>query len=127
MRVTLRTKLWVRLVLAAVPGVLVVDALMGLGYRTRTEAGVIITAPRSGTTHRAIVVFPGFIMTGGPLASAFAPYVADDDALVVANYAERGVDVPQICDKVMEALGTLRHLWRFDGWDGRQALSRPLP
>ncbi len=108
MRITPSRKLWVRLVLAALPGALVVDALMGLAYRTDMDADVVVTAPRSGTTHRAIVVLPGFIMPGGPLAGAFAPHVGDDDALVVASYAERGVDVPQICDKVMSALRILR-------------------
>ena len=72
---------------------------MGLVYRTNTTADVNVTVPRSGTTHRAIVVFPGYIMPGGTLGRAFAPYVADDDAMVVVSYAERGVDVSQIYDK----------------------------
>jgi hypothetical protein len=81
---------------------------MGLAYRTNTGADVKIIVPRSGTTHRAIVVFPGYIMPGGTLGKAFAPYVGDDDAMVVVNYAERGVNVSQIYDKVMAALNTLR-------------------
>ena len=107
-RITKHLRLIGWLFLVAFPGVLVVDVLMGFAYRTSTEANVIITPPRSGRTHRAIIVFPGFIMPGAPLAKAFAPYVSDDDALVVVNYAERGVDVPQICDKIMVALHTLQ-------------------
>src|ERR1019366_8543843 len=96
-----------RLFLAGLPALLSVDLLLGLAYRTNTTASVTITVPRSGTTRRAIVVFPGYVMPGGPLGRAFAPYVADDDALVVLNYAERGVNVSQIYDEVMAALSKL--------------------
>jgi hypothetical protein len=81
---------------------------MGLAYRTNTSAYVKTIFPRSGTTRRAIVVFPGYIMPGSTLGEAFAPYVAKDDAMVVVNYAERGVNVSQIYDKVMATLRTLR-------------------
>jgi len=81
---------------------------MGLAYRTNTSADVKIIFPRSGTVHRVIVVFPGYIMPGDILGKAFAPYVADDDALVVVNYAERGVNVSQIFEKVMAALRILK-------------------
>src|ERR1035437_225288 len=101
-------RFWVWRVLAGLPALLTVDALMGLAYRTNTSAGVTIIVPRSGTTHRAFVVLPGYIMPGGTLARAFAPHLAGDDAMVVVNYAERGVDVSQIYDKVMAALRTLR-------------------
>jgi hypothetical protein len=108
MGIAYHRKLWVWLVLAGLPGLLTVDALMGLAYRTNTDADVQIIVPRSGTTHRAIVIFPGYVMPGATLGRAFAPYVADDDAMVVVNYAERGMNVPEICDKVMAALQTLR-------------------
>jgi pimeloyl-ACP methyl ester carboxylesterase len=81
---------------------------MGLAYRTNTGAEVKIIFPRSGTIHRTIVIFPGYIMPGSTLGKAFAPYVADDDAMVVVNYAERGVNISRIFDKVMAALNTLR-------------------
>lgn len=90
------------------PALLIADALMGLAYRTSTSADVEIHRPRSGVTHRAIVIFPGYIMPGGTLARAFAPHMADHDAMVVVNYAERGVNVSQINDQVMAALRTLR-------------------
>src|ERR1039458_9651652 len=108
MGITHRRRLWVWRVVAGFPVLLAVDAMMGLAYRTNTSAHVTIIASRSGTTHRAIVVFPGYVMPGGPLGRAFAPYIADDDAMVVVNYAERGVNVPQIYDMVMAALHTLR-------------------
>src|ERR1017187_1718582 len=101
-------RLWVWLVIVSLPALLTVDALMGLAYRTSTSADVKINVPRSGTTHRVIVVFPGYAMPGGTLGRAFAPYVADDDAMIVVNYAERGVNVSQIDDKVMAALHILR-------------------
>src|ERR1035441_10145789 len=101
-------RLWIWRILTGLPALLAADALMGIVYRANTSADVNITVPRSGTTHRAIVVFPRYIMAGGTLGRAFAPYVADDDALVVVNYAERGVNVSQIYAKVMEALHKLR-------------------
>jgi hypothetical protein len=100
--------LWIRLILAGLPVLLIVDAMLGIAYRTNTSADVRIIVPRSGTTHRAIVVFPGYIMPGDILGRAFAPYVADDDAMVVVNYAERGVNAQQIFGNVMSALNTLR-------------------
>ena len=108
MGITCHRRLSVWRALAALPVLLIVDALLGLAYRTNTTADVEIIAPRSGTTHRAIVVFPGYVMPGGTLGKAFAPYVAEDDAMVVVNYAERGVNVSQIYDKVMADLSTLK-------------------
>ncbi len=101
-----RVSVW--MALAALPVLLIVDALFGLTYRTNTTADVEILAPRSGTTHRAIVIFPGYVMPGGTLGKAFAPYLAEDDAMVIVNYAERGVNVSQIYDEVMADLSTLK-------------------
>src|ERR1039458_8077021 len=101
-------KLWLWRALAFLPALLTADALLGLAYRTNTSADVKIVLPRAGTTHRAIVVFPGYIMPGDTLGRAFSPYVADNDAMVVVNYAERGVNDSQIYENVMAALQTLR-------------------
>jgi len=72
-------------VFAGVPALLAVDALMGLVYRTITIADVTVHVARSGRTNRVIVVFPGYIMSGATLVRAFAPHVADDDAMVVVK------------------------------------------
>jgi hypothetical protein len=93
---------------AGLVALLILDALMGLAYRTNTNASVKVVAARSGMTHRAIVLFPGYVMPGDTLAKAFAPYVANDDALVVVNYAERGINEPDISDKVLAMLHTLK-------------------
>jgi len=108
MKIAHYRRLWFWWAVAGLPALLSIDALIGFGYRTNTNADVNIIYPRSGTVHRVIVVFPGFIMPGETLGRAFAPYVADDDALVVVDYAERGVDVSQIYEKVMAALHSLR-------------------
>jgi pimeloyl-ACP methyl ester carboxylesterase len=84
-----------------------VDALMGLTYRTNTNASIALTLPRSRTTHRAIVVFPGYIMPGELLSKAFAPYIGANDGMVVVVYAERGVSVSQISAQIMAALDRL--------------------
>lgn len=98
---------WVWWALAGIPALVIIDVLMGLGYRTKTDADIQIIVARSGTPRRVIVIFPGYVMPGRTLGRAFAPYVAADDAIVVVNYAERGVNVAQIFDKVMVALHTL--------------------
>jgi hypothetical protein len=108
MRIAYYRRWWVRLVLAGFPALFAVDSLLGIAYRTDTNAHVVIIGPRSGATRRAIVVFPGYVMPGGPLSRAFAPYVGDHDALVVLNYAERGVNVSQIFETVMTALDNLQ-------------------
>jgi hypothetical protein len=94
--------------LCVFPALLILDALAGLAYRTDTNAEVDMVGPRSGTVHTAIVVFPGYIMPGTTLGRAFAPYIGDDDAMIVVDYAERGVNVQQINDQVMAALHTLK-------------------
>jgi alpha-beta hydrolase superfamily lysophospholipase len=103
-----RVKRWSRVFLAGLPALVVADALLGLAYHTNTNAQFTIIAPRSGMTRRAVVIFPGYIMAGDTLSKAFAPYLADDDAMIGVTYAERGVDVPQISDAVMTTLRKLR-------------------
>ena len=97
------------LIPVAFPALLILDALVGFAYRTDTQAHVEIIAARSGKTHRVIVVFPGYIMPGASLGKAFAPFVGDEDALVVVDYAERGSEpTREISSAVMAALGTLK-------------------
>lgn len=96
------------LVIAGIPFLLALDALMGLVYRTDANANVQVIFPRSDTVLRAIVVFPGHGALGSALGRAFAPYVAEGDAIVVVNYAERGVNEQHINNLVMLALGTIK-------------------
>src|ERR1022692_1553752 len=104
MEIAYRRRLRVWLTSVSVPILQTVDGSIGITYLTNTSADLVVHVPRSGTTHRAIVVFPGYVMPGEALGKAFAPHVASDDAMVVVNYAERGVNVWQIYDKVMVAL-----------------------
>jgi pimeloyl-ACP methyl ester carboxylesterase len=97
-------RFWASLVLVGIPTLLTADALMGLVYRTGRNVEVLTYPPRSGKTRRTIVIFPGYIMSGHILGDAFAPYIRDDDAMVVVNYAQRGVDLSQIYDNVMAAV-----------------------
>jgi hypothetical protein len=92
----------------AIPSLITMDALVGLAYRTGTNVEVQTYPSRSGTTRRSIVIFPGYIMSGHILGDAFAPYVRDDDAMVVVNYAERGIDLSQIYEKVMAEVRILK-------------------
>jgi hypothetical protein len=96
------------LLIAGIAFLLALDALMGFVYRTDENANVQVIFPRSGTVLRAIVVFPGHGALGSAIGRAFAPYVAEGDAIVVVNYAERGVNEQQISNLVMLALGTIK-------------------
>jgi hypothetical protein len=57
---TLRSRRWALLIPAGLIALIVVDAVVGVGYRTGTRAAIEIIAPRSPTARRAIVVFPGW-------------------------------------------------------------------
>lgn len=88
---------------------IVLDSLVGaFFYRTGTEARVQVVPARQGAAQRAIVILPGYAMTGRYVGQAFAPYVGDGDALVSVDYAQRGVDTREIYRKTMDALRGLK-------------------
>ena len=86
----------------------VIDGLAGAMYRTSTATKVHVTLSRSGVAEQAVVVFPGYIMPGEQLSQAFAPFLGADDAMVVAQYAERGVDMDGLYSQIMAALDVIR-------------------
>lgn len=92
---------------ASTVAVLLLDLLLGFGYRTRTDSGVVVTPPASGTARQALVVFPGYSMDGEVLSEAFAPSLSSDDAMVVARYAERGVSGAGLYRSIMGELTRL--------------------
>ncbi|MFB6718917.1 alpha/beta fold hydrolase [Kribbella sp. NPDC056345] len=93
----------------ALVALLLVDGLVGAClFRTGTDAEVSVTPARDGRVRRSIVVLPGFVMKGSLVATAFAPYLGPNDAVVAVDYAERGVDPDQIYRQVMDALKRLR-------------------
>jgi pimeloyl-ACP methyl ester carboxylesterase len=94
--------------LLGVLGLFLADVASGLFYRTDEQSKVVVVGARSGLTEVAIVVFPGYIMPGDTLSRAFAPFLPADDALVVVQYAERGVDRRQISANVIAALSRLK-------------------
>ena len=96
------------LALSALLALLSVDGLTGTVYRTGTAATVHVTASRAGAARQAVVVFPGYIMSGAQLSRAFAPFLGPGDAMVVADYAERAVDVDGLYRQVMAALEVIR-------------------
>jgi hypothetical protein len=96
------------LVIATVLALLAADGLAGAVYRTSTAASVQVTAARSGAAEQAVVVFPGYIMSGEQLSRAFAPFLPAGDAMVVADYAERGVDMDGLYREVTAALEVIR-------------------
>lgn len=84
------------------------DAASGLVYRTNTAADVTVLGATHGGARRAIVLLPGYVMSGRILGRAFAPHLQPDDVLIVVDYAERGVDPDDIYVKVMAALRSLQ-------------------
>jgi hypothetical protein len=98
---------WV-LVIAALAGCFVLDAVVGRWWHRRGRlAKPHVTPARSGTPRQVIVAFPGYTMAGDLLSAAFAPCLGDDDAMIVVQYAERGVDVEQIYRSVMAEVARL--------------------
>jgi hypothetical protein len=80
------------------------DMASGFVYRTSTAGSVVVTAPASGPARQAIVVFPGYVMSGGALSAAFSPHLGATDAMVVVDYAERGVDMDDLYSKIVKEL-----------------------
>ncbi|SDT35189.1 hypothetical protein [Actinoplanes derwentensis] len=83
------------------------DALASAFYLTGDTAGLVTVGARSATTREALVVFPGYGMPGDLLSEAFAPYLPEDEALIVVRYAERGIDMDDIYQRIMAELRRL--------------------
>jgi hypothetical protein len=95
------------LAFSLVVALLGIDALAGVFYRTGNAAGLVTVGARSATTREALVVFPGYGMPGNLLGKAFAPYLPDDEAMIVVRYAERGIDMDDIYRQIMAELRRL--------------------
>jgi hypothetical protein len=105
---SLRNGLKISIVGLAIVGLFfTLDGFLGLFYSTNTSGRVIVTPSHSRTTKQAIVVFPGYVMSGQVLTKAFEPYLSHDDAMVTVQYAQRGVDVNALYQLIMSQL---RHL-----------------
>jgi hypothetical protein len=106
-RIWRRLRRWSGLAVAAVLTLVVLDSLVGLGYRTGVTAVVHIVPPRSGRSTETTVVFPGYVMSGDAVARALEPYLPASESLVVVEYAQRGVDMDSIYQDVAAGLGSL--------------------
>ncbi|MFC9689138.1 alpha/beta fold hydrolase [Kribbella sp. NPDC056951] len=107
----LRKRRYRRIALASA-GVLLalalIDSLIGaLVYKTGTEAHVSVIPARDGQNRRAIVVLPGYVMSGSVVGRAFRPFVAGTDALVSVDYPQTGLDTSEIYRQVEAALQEL--------------------
>jgi hypothetical protein len=92
----------------AVIGFVLVDTLAGRHWHRRgTQARLHVTPARSGQPEQVIVAFPGYTMAGSLLSAAFAPHLGEHDAMVVVEYAERGVDIEQIYRAVMAEVAAI--------------------
>lgn len=95
--------------IATAPLLLVgIDYLSGFLYNTSTEAHITIVRTGQGAVKRAIVILPGYLMSGSIVAEAFRPYLLPGNALVAVDYAERGVDLSDIYSKLQVALDSLQ-------------------
>src|SRR5262249_52033764 len=95
------------LLAAALVAFVLVDAVLGRWHRTGTVAPLHVTPARSGTARQALLAFPGYTMPGGVLSAAFAPNLGADDAMIVVEYAQRGMDPDAIHRAVMAELAAL--------------------
>ncbi len=90
---------------AALVALACVDDLVGtFFYRTSTKARIEVVPARDQPAHRAIVILPGYMMSGVIVAKAFSPFVSKRDALIGVDYADRGVNPDDIYRQVMKAL-----------------------
>jgi hypothetical protein len=99
--------LLVAITAVAVVGFVLADAFVGRWHRRGTAARLHVTPARSGSPKQVIVAFPGYTMAGSLLSAAFAPHLGDHDAMVVVEYAERGVDIDQIYQAVMAEVAAI--------------------
>lgn len=96
----------VKAVALTAAGLLALDSLAGTVYRTDFAPGTEVVPARSGTA-KLLVVFPGFIMPGRELSRAFAPHLGANDAMIVVQYAERGMNVDAIYREARERVRVL--------------------
>src|SRR5690242_10620941 len=85
-----------------------IDYLSGFFFRSSSEARVTTVRVGHNSVRRAIVILPGYLMSGSTVANAFTPYILPGNALVAVDYAERGVDLVSIYSEVRAALDSLR-------------------
>jgi hypothetical protein len=85
-----------------------VDAASGLFYRTGTASSVALFRHGPEAVKRAVVVLPGFLGSGREMGAAFRPYLGDGDAVIAADYGERGVDLDDVERRVRAQLALLR-------------------
>lgn len=84
------------------------DYLSGFFYRTSPDAQVTVIRNGQGPVRQAIVILPGYLMSGNLVGQAFKPYLKPGDVIVAVDYAERGVDLKIIYQKVYGALKALK-------------------
>jgi pimeloyl-ACP methyl ester carboxylesterase len=107
----LRKRRYRRIAIASVGLLLalaLIDSLVGtFFYKTDTATHVTVIPARDGQSRRAIVVLPGYVMSGRVVVEAFRPFVAGTDALVSVDYPQTGLDPAEIYRQVMAALQPL--------------------
>lgn len=84
-----------RLVLAVILSLVLVDSLSGLFYRTNTAVSVVRTGPTTGAVH-TLLVFPGYAADCHSISDAFRRNLDSQWKMVVVCYPERGIDDTQI-------------------------------
>jgi len=84
------------------------DFVGTFSYRTGTKARIEVIPARDQPTQRAIVILPGYMMSGTIVAKAFSPFVSKHDALIGVDYAARGVNTEDIYQQVLKALYSVR-------------------
>lgn len=112
----------------ALIGVVVADGLLGLGYHPSTTVRVVVTPAASGSVDEALVVFPGYASDGTVISRAFAPHLNENQAMIVVDYAQRGVDDAAIYQAVVAELNALapQHVRILGGSMGGIVASRFL-
>ena len=106
----LHPRVWftVVIVVSLIVALLAIDLASSLVYRTNQSATLSVLP--GGTEHPsfAVVVFPGFAMSGELAAKSLKEHLPSDTIVLGVSYAERGVDLDAISQSVLAELKRLR-------------------
>jgi pimeloyl-ACP methyl ester carboxylesterase len=103
---------FVRVLILVLLGVILVDVASSFVYKTgQTPIVKVVSAP-SANVNGAIVILPGYVMSGILAAKSLSPYLPRDDAVIGVDYGDRSVDVEGIYAAVEASLRGLspRHV-----------------
>ncbi|UMP01616.1 alpha/beta fold hydrolase [Amycolatopsis sp. EV170708-02-1] len=84
------------------------DSLAGTLVDVGNKQKISTTQAAVRPARQALVVFPGYIMPGDVLSAAFSRHLGLDTTMLVAQYADRGLDMDDFYAQIMVELEKLK-------------------